>query len=400
MSSAARKICVVTGGRAEYGLLFWLMREIASHPALTLQVVATGMHLSPEFGLTYRQIEADGFQIDAKVEMLMSSDTPVGVAKSIGLGTIGFADAFARLAPDILVLLGDRFEAFSAAQAALVARIPIAHLHGGETTEGAFDEAFRHAITKMGHLHFTAAEAYRQRVIQMGEEPERVFCVGAAAIDAIRNLTLLSKEELAKVLGVRLAKRNLLVTFHPVTLEEDTAGNQFRELLAALDQLTDTHIVFTMPNADTGGRGIWSQTEEYVSANPGRAYAFKSLGQLNYLSALQFVDAVVGNSSSGLIEAPSFRIGTINIGDRQNGRIKASSVIDCEPDRESIKKAFEHLFSPEFQGSLRHVANLYGDGPVGKRIAQVLADYPLEGILKKKFFNLPRPDGGGVGHGG
>lgn len=394
-----RRVCVVTGSRAEYGLLCWLMKEIQSSPALELQVVATGMHLSPEFGLTFRNIEEDGFRIDEKVEMLLSSDTPAGIAKSIGLGTIGFADAFARLKPDIVVLLGDRFEIFAAAQAALVARIPLAHLHGGETTEGAIDEAFRHAITKMAHLHFTATEEYRQRVIQLGEEPARVFNFGAAAIDGIRNQKLLSRPELEQTLGLSFGERNLLVTFHPVTLEADTAGQQFGELLAALDDFPDTRIIFTMPNADTGGRVVRKLIEGYVAAHPRRAAAYDSLGQLRYFSVMSQADAVVGNSSSGLIEAPSFHVGTINIGDRQTGRVKAASVIDCEPMRESIRIAFGRLYSPEFQELLRKVVNPYGAGPVANRIVRVLAEYPLEGILKKRFFMHPLQGNGESGNG-
>lgn len=394
-----RRVCVVTGSRAEYGLLCWLMKEIQSSPALELQVVATGMHLSPEFGLTFRNIEEDGFRIDEKVEMLLSSDTPAGIAKSIGLGTIGFADAFARLKPDIVVLLGDRFEIFAAAQAALVARIPLAHLHGGETTEGAIDEAFRHAITKMAHLHFTATEEYRRRVIQLGEDPARVFNFGAAAIDGIRNQKLLSRPELEQALGFSFGERNLLVTFHPVTLEADTAGQQFGELLAVLDDFPDTRIIFTMPNADTGGRVVRRMIEGYVAAHPGRAAAYDSLGQLRYFSVMRQADAVVGNSSSGLIEAPSFHVGTINIGDRQKGRVKAASVIDCEPMRESIRIAFGRLYSPEFQELLRKVVNPYGAGPVANRIVRVLAEYPLEGILKKRFFMHPLQGNGESGNG-
>jgi len=394
-----RRICVVTGSRAEYGLLYWLMKEIQVSPDMDLQVVVTGMHLSPEFGLTYRTIEEDGFRIDAKVEMLLSSDTPVGIAKSIGLGTIGFADAFERLKPDIVVLLGDRFEIFSAAQAALVARIPVAHLHGGESTEGAIDEAFRHAITKMAHLHFTATEEYRARVIQLGEDPQRVFCVGAAALDNIRRLSLLGRPELEEVLGFHLGTKNLLVTFHPATQEADTAGYQFGELLAALDDFADVRLIFTLPNADTGGRVVRAMIEDYVAARSERAVAYTSLGHLRYLSAMQFVDAVVGNSSSGLIEAPSFRIGTINIGDRQRGRIKAASVIDCEPTQQSIGEALRRLYSADFQGPLRQITNPYGEDPVAGRIVRVLADYPLDGILKKTFHTQPQAGTGGMDHG-
>lgn len=381
-----RRVCVVTGSRAEYGLLYWLIKEIQGSHDMDLQVVATGMHLSPEFGLTYRTIEEDGFRIDAKVEMLLSSDTTVGIAKSMGLGTIGFADAFERLRPDIVVLLGDRFEIFSAAQAALVARIPIAHLHGGETTEGAIDEAFRHAITKMAHLHFTATEEYRARVIQLGEDPGRVFNVGAAGIDNIKRLKLLDRANLETALGFRFGLRNLLVTFHPVTLEHASARQQFGELLAALDGLADTHLIFTKPNADTDGRVIGAMMNDYVSSNPAKAAAYTSLGQLRYLSTMRFVDGVVGNSSSGIIEAPSFGIGTINIGDRQTGRVKAASVIDCEPNRKSISEALGRLYSADFRAALPMTVSPYGEGYVAGKIAKVLAMHPLDAILKKRFF--------------
>lgn len=394
-----RRVCVVTGSRAEYGLLYWLMKEIQAEPLLDLQVIATGMHLSPEFGLTYRKIEEDGFRVDACVEMLLSSDTPVGIAKSIGLGVIGCADAFERLQPDIVVLLGDRFEIFAAAQAALVARIPIAHLHGGETTEGAIDEAFRHAITKMAHLHFTATEEYRERVIQLGEDPGRVFNFGAAATDGIRNQKFLSRPELEKALGFAFGKSNLLVTFHPVTLEIDTAGQQFGELLAALDNYPETRLIFTMPNADTGGRVVRKMIEGYVAAHPERAVAYDSLGQLRYLSVMRQTDAVVGNSSSGLIEAPSFQVGTINIGDRQKGRIKTASVIDCEPIRESIRRALQRLYSKDFQVLLKGVINPYDSGPVANRIVRVLSEYPLSEIQKKSFHMHPISKDGEIGVG-
>src|SRR3989338_4133875 len=320
-----RKICIITGTRAEYGLLYWLMKEMQSNASLELQVIVTGMHLSPEFGLTYKEIEKE-FSINKKIEMLLSSDTPIGISKSMGLAQISFAEAYEDLSPDIAVVLGDRFEIFSAATAAMIARIPIAHIHGGETTEGAFDEAIRHSVTKMSHLHFVATEEYRQRGIQLGEDPKRVFNFGAPGLDNINNLHLLTKEEFEESIGFKLGMKNLLVTFHPVTLEQSTAKEQFQQLLFALDSLSDTHIIFTKANADTDGRIINYMIDSYVSANSNKSIAFTSLGQLRYLSALQNVDAVVGNSSSGLIEAPSFKIGTINIGDRQKGRIKAASV--------------------------------------------------------------------------
>lgn len=383
-----RKVCVVTGTRAEYGLLYWTMKEIESHDSLTLQIVVTGMHLSPEFGLTYKQIEEDGFNIDEKVEMLLSSDTPTGISKSMGVALIGFSDCFARLRPDIIVILGDRFELLSAASAALVARIPIAHIHGGEQTQGAFDEAIRHAITKMSHIHFTSTEHYRRRVIQLGEHPDTVLNVGAAGIDNIKKMTLLNREEFEKSINFKLGKKNLLVTFHPVTLENATAEEQFSQLLRSLDGLKDTHLIFTMPNADTDGRVIIRMTEEYVRGHDQESVAFQSLGQLRYLSAMQFVDGVLGNSSSGLIEVPSFRIGTINVGDRQKGRIKADSVIDCDPSAESIGNAIATLYSDVFQMRLNNVENPHGRGGAAIKIAKLLGDVDLEGITKKKFYDI------------
>lgn len=387
----SRKICVITGTRAEYGLLRWVMEGIKDDADLTLQIIATGMHLSPEFGLTYREIEKDGFQIDRKVEMLTSSDTYVGIAKSMGLGLIGFADALNELKPDLIVLLGDRFEVFAAAAAALVARIPVAHLHGGETTEGAFDEAFRHSITKMAHLHFVAAEEYRRRVIQLGEHPERVFRVGGLGVDAIKRMAFLEKDALEHSMGIKFCRRNLLITFHPVTLEGQSSGQQMEELLAALSELIDTNLVFTMPNADTGGRELAGMLETFVATHPN-AHVYTSLGQLRYLSCMKYVDGVVGNSSSGLGEAPSLGLGTVNIGDRQKGRLMANSVINCEPDRVSISNAIKLLYSPEFQKSLSSVKNPYGDGGGSKRIVEVLKSYPLYGLVKKSFWNLPLQD--------
>jgi len=363
-----RKICIITGTRAEYGLLYWLMKEIQNDSDLELQIIATGMHLSPEFGLTYRQIEKDGFKIDRKIEMLLSSDTPVGISKSMGLGMIGFAEAYADLKPDIIVLLGDRFEIFSAAASAMIARIPIAHLHGGETTEGAFDEAIRHSITKMSHLHFTAAEEYRRRVIQLGELPDRVFNVGGLGIDNIKKLKLLNCNEFEDSIDFKLGSNNLMVTFHPVTLEHATTGDQFQNLLNAVDELQDIRFIFTKPNADTEGRVIIKMIDDYVSKNSHKAIAFVSLGQLRYLSAMQFIDGIVGNSSSGLAEAPTFKIGTINIGDRQRGRIKAESIIDCEPKKESILTAIRKLYSKEFQEKLKDVENPYGEGGATEKL--------------------------------
>ncbi len=382
-----RKICVVTGTRAEYGLLYWLMKEIEADSELELQLIVTGMHLSPEFGLTYKEV-AKKFKIDKKIEMLLSSDTSIGISKSMGLALISFAEAYEELKPDVVVVLGDRYEIFSAVSAAMITRVPIAHLHGGEATEGLIDEPIRHSITKMSHLHFVATDEYRKRVIQLGEEPQRVFNVGGMGIENIKRLKLLTKEEFEKSINFKLNKKNLLVTFHPVTLENSTAKEQFAELLKAIDELEDTHIIFTKANSDTDGRIINNMIDEYIVKNSHKSIAFTSLGQLRYLSALQFVDAMVGNSSSGLAEAPSFKIGTINIGDRQKGRIKADSVIDCKPQKEDIARAFDKLYSQSFQNSLKYIQNPYGEGMASKEIIQILKNIVLDGILKKKFYDV------------
>lgn len=383
-----RRICVVTGTRAEYGLLRWVMEAIREAKGLELQLIVTGMHLSPEFGLTYREIEKDGFRIDRKVEMLLSSDTPPGIAKSIGLGLIGFGDALENLRPDVMLVLGDRFEILAAVAAAMVARVPVAHLHGGESTEGSIDESIRHSITKMSHLHFVAADEYRRRVIQLGEQPDRVFLVGGLGVDGILKLPLLKRDELQAALGFGLGARNLLITFHPVTLERATASEHMSELLAALSELRDTKLIFTLPNADTDGRVLIEMINAYVAANPN-ARAYASLGQLRYLSCIRQVDGVVGNSSSGLTEVPSFGKGTVNIGDRQRGRLKAASVIDCPPTRLAISAALAQLYSPEFQTTLSAVRNPYGDGGASERVVKTLAVVQLEGILKKRFLDLP-----------
>jgi GDP/UDP-N,N'-diacetylbacillosamine 2-epimerase (hydrolysing) len=387
MSAPTRKICVVTGSRADYGCLRWVMQGIRDSPGLELQVVATGMHLSPEFGLTYREIERDGFPIDSKIETLLSADSAPALAKSTGLGLIGFGEALQRLRPDLLFVLGDRFEIFAAAAAATLARIPIAHAHGGETTEGAFDEALRHSITKMSHLHFVAAEAYRKRVIQLGEDPERVFLVGGLGLDNIGKLPLLERAALEAALGFELGRKNLLITFHPVTLENASSAAQMDALLGALDALEATHLIFTLPNADTGGRVLIEMIERFV-ANRSNARAYASLGEQRYLSCIRQVDGVVGNSSSGLIEVPSFKKGSINIGDRQRGRLRAASVIDCAADRQAIDAAIQQLYSAEFQSQLPAVHNPYGEGGASARIVPILRDYPLEFVLKKTFYDL------------
>lgn len=383
-----KKVLVVTGTRAEYGLLRWVIDGIAKSNMLDLQLCVTGMHLSPEFGLTFKEIEADGYQIDSKVEMLLSSDTPSAITKSMGLGLIGFADQFERLKPDLVIILGDRYEIMCAAMAATIARIPIAHLHGGEKTEGAFDEAIRHSITKMSHLHFTAAEEYRKRVIQLGENPETVFNVGGLGVDNILKLDLLSREELEKSLSFKLGAKNVLVTFHPVTLENKTSGMQMEELISALDKLLDCKIIFTMPNADTDGREIFQSIQSFCRRNEN-AVAFTSLGQTRYLSCLNHVDMAVGNSSSGLAEVPSFKIPTVNIGDRQRGRMKAASVIDCKPLDHEIYRSIMKALSPEFKKICSNVTNPYGSGGASSTIIEKLEHIGNLNLLKKNFYDLP-----------
>ena len=382
-----RKVCVITGTRAEYGLLYWLIKEIESDQDLTLQLIVTGMHLSPQFGLTYKEIEKE-FKINKKIDILSSSDADKDISKSMGLAQISFAETFEELRPDIIVVLGDRYEIFSAVAAGMIARIPIAHIHGGESSEGAIDEAIRHSITKMSHLHFTASEEYKNRVIQLGEDPERVFNVGGMGIENINRLELLSKDELEKSLNFKLNKKNILITFHPVTLENKTSETQFKELLDAVDELDDTNIIVTKSNSDSGGKIINKMIDDYVVQNNHKSVGFASLGQLRYLSAMQYIDAIVGNSSSGLIEAPSFKIGTINIGDRQKGRIKADSVIDCLPNKESIRNAFNILYSKKFQSGLKTIQNPYDQGNSSKNVIKALKTDLLDNVLKKSFYNL------------
>ena len=383
----SRKICVVTGSRADYGLLRWVMQGIKDDPRLNLQVIATGMHLSPTFGLTYRMIEEDGFRVDAKVEILGSSDSPAAIAESMALALTGTAKALSELKPDLVVVLGDRFEIFAATAAALVSKIPVAHLHGGETTTGAFDEAFRHSITKMSHLHFVATDEYRSRVIQLGENPKSVYLVGGVGIDSIKNLTLLSKEELEAQLGIEFGAKSLLITFHPVTLDAESPEHQMKELLAALSHLHDTTLIFTMPNADTGGHVLIKMIEEFVGQNEN-AKVFTSLGQLKYLSCISQVDGVVGNSSSGITEVPTFKKGTVNVGDRQLGRIQAASVINCKPMEKDIERAIKTLYSLEFKSNLAATESPYGEGGASARVVKALKESSLEGIVKKTFHDL------------
>jgi UDP-N-acetylglucosamine 2-epimerase (non-hydrolysing)/GDP/UDP-N,N'-diacetylbacillosamine 2-epimerase (hydrolysing) len=364
------------------------MREIAAEPALELQVVVTGAHLSPEFGSTHRQIASDGFTIDATVDMLLSGDTPAAVTKSMGLGVIGFADALARVRPSIVVVLGDRYEIFAAAQAAMVARLPIAHIHGGEVTEGVFDDPIRHSITKMAHLHFVAAEPYRARVVQLGEDPARVFNFGTLGIENIRKLEPLDRGALEADLGIPLRQPTLLVTYHPVTLDGKHPADAVNALCIALDRFPESTVIITGANADTDGRLINARLQEFAARNGSRAVYVTSLGQRRYLSAMMHSDAVVGNSSSGIIEAPAVKTATVNIGARQGGRLKAASIIDCADDADAITRAIGHALSPEFRAGLSEVESLYGSGDAAAKITQVLKEADLEGILIKPFHDV------------
>lgn len=379
-----RKICVVTGSRAEYGLLSGLMKAIDDDRDLQLQIIATNMHLSPEFGLTYREIEKDGFHIDKKVEMLLSSDTSNGTTKSVGLGTIGFADAFEDLKPDIIVVLGDRYELLSVVTAATLYKIPIAHIHGGEITEGAYDNGIRHAITKLSHLHFASTEEYRKRIIQMGEQPSYVFNVGALGIENIKKVQPLTLKELEDSLNFKIGDRCFIVTYHPVTLENNTAKEQIDNLLLALDEFKDYKIIFTYPNSDTDGRIIIERINKYVSDNEDRAIALPSLGLKRYLTALRYVKAVVGNSSSGIIEVPSFGIPTLNIGERQKGRIAAASVINCGTSTDDIRDSLAKALAID----CKCVLNPYEKLHTTYEILKVLKSVCLNEIIRKKFYDI------------
>ncbi len=381
------KVCFITGSRSEYGLLRLLMKKISYSPTLKLQIIVTGSHFSEDFGFTYKEIEEDGFRIDYIVEMPLNSDSPPGIAEAMGMGVSGCGRAIQELKPDLIVLLGDRYEILAAAAAALVAKIPIAHIHGGEVTVGAFDDALRHSITKMSQIHFVATEKSRRRVIQLGEDPNSVFHVGGLGVDAINKIKLLDRKEIEKVLKFEFLDKNLLITFHPESLGASSPKRQFDELLAALDLLKDTVLIFTMPNADSGGKQIASMIEKYVHER-NNAYYFKSLGQQKYLSVLSQTDGVIGNSSSGILEAPSFNKGTINIGDRQKGREQAQSIINCKADRGSIGIALEKLYSNEFQKTLNLETNPYGTGGASSRILKILLEIPNPTSTIKTFYDI------------
>lgn len=384
-----RKVAVFTGTRAEFGLLHFLLEDLKASPSLELQLLVSGSHLSPEFGETVREIEKDGWQIDAKVEMLVSSNSAVGVVKSMGLGLIGFADTLERMKPDLLIILGDRFEALAIAQAALIMKIPIAHVHGGEISEGAFDDAIRHAITKMASLHFVAAERYRQRVIQMGEQPSTVFNVGAIGLDHFMRGARMPKDELCASLRFELREPYLLVTYHPVTQLEEDPEATFAALLRALDRFPEHQILITYPNADNGGRELIRMVQAYAAAQPQRVCAVASLGFRRYHSALGSAAAMIGNSSSGIIEAPAFAVPTVNVGARQLGRLAAESVLHCAPNEEAIVEAIDRALSEPFRAICRNATNPYGQGNAAAAIVSVLETDPWP--FDKHFYDIEEP---------
>lgn len=382
-----RKICVVTATRAEYGLLKPLMNLIQDSDDLQLQIIATGAHLSPEFGLTYKQIESDGFKIDEKIEILLSADTSSSIVKTMGIAMMGMADVFSRLKPDLLVILGDRYEMLAIASAATIFTIPIAHLHGGELTAGAYDDAIRHAISKMSSLHFTSTEEYRKRVIQLGEQPDKVFNVGAIGLDNVNNLKLLTKEELEADLNIKFNKFNYQVTFHPETLGNISSQEQFQNLLNVIDQQKDSFFIFTKANADTDGRIINEMIDKYVIDHPTKAKAYSSLGTLRFLSVVKNCTAIVGNSSSGILEAPSLKTATLNIGSRQDGRVQAESIINVECSELEIKKGFEELISIDFQGKVQKVVNPYEQRNTAIRILNEIKGNIIK-TTNKTFYDI------------
>lgn len=385
---AKRKICVITGTRADYGLLYWLMREIKGDSNLDLQVVVTGTHLSTAFGETVTVIANDGFMIDERVDLEIGNDTPAGIARSLGLAVIGMGQAFEKLRPDIVVVLGDRYEILGAAEAAMIARVPIAHIHGGEVTEGAIDDAMRHAITKMAHLHFVAAEDYRTRVLQLGEVPEQVFTVGAPSLDSIKNLELMSRVDLEEDLGLQSGCVFFLVTYHPETLGAGKPGAEAEELLEALDQFPDIQVVLTGVNADPGYSAIARLAAIYAERQKHRVLLCQSLGQLRYLSAMKFAAAVVGNSSSGIIEAPAFGVPTVNIGGRQDGRLRAPSIIDCPGNSADIASGIRRALHPNFHKSIQNMVTPYGAGGASQKIKHYLKTTNLEMLTRKPFHDI------------
>ncbi|MDB9892079.1 UDP-N-acetylglucosamine 2-epimerase [Amylibacter sp.] len=377
------KICVFTGTRAEYGLLYWLLKDLQSDPYFDLKILVSGTHLSPEFGETYTQIEIDGFHVDEKVEMLLSSNSAAGTAKSIGVGVLGFTDALSRLEPDGLILLGDRFEALAAAQTALILRIPVIHLHGGEITEGAYDDSIRHAITKLSYLHATSSDEHRNRVIQLGEAPNRVFNTGAIGLDHISRGNFMTLSEISKSLNFEISKDYFVVTYHPVTLADEPPEVAFLALLNALDIFENHQVILTYPNADDGGRIIISMIDQYAADRTDRICAIPSLGRTRYLSAVKHSSAVIGNSSSGIIEVPSLGVPTINVGSRQLGRLASNSVINCDPDKSAIVST---ILSAIGEGDKVPLSNPYGEGDASRKIIDILKTVKFK--KTKKFFDI------------
>lgn len=384
-----RKICVVTGTRAEYGLLSRLIRLIDESDLTQLQLVVTNMHLSPTYGETYRDILEDGFKIDKKIPIIEEGkNDAVATLKSMAKAISGFADTYNELKPDLVLLLGDRYEILAAAESALIEKIPVAHIHGGEVTEGAYDDAIRHSITKMSHLHFTSTEEYRQRVIQLGEQPERVFYVGSLGVENVKKLPLFSKEEIESNIQFEIDKKTILVTYHPVTLGPDSMKRDIDAFIGALNSRPELRVIFTMPNSDNGSEVIVEAINRFVEKNSGRAVAFKSLGMKRYLSAMKCCGAVVGNSSSGLIEVPSFGIATLNIGDRQSGRIQAESVVNCGKDKKEILCGLDKVLSRDFAEKCKTVRNPYDKANTAEEIFNVISNYPIDNIIHKRFYDL------------
>jgi GDP/UDP-N,N'-diacetylbacillosamine 2-epimerase (hydrolysing) len=385
-----RRIAIVTGTRAEFGLLSRIVSMLGEAPDVERLVIATGAHFSEAHGRTIREIEAAGVALDACVDLALGDDSPPATARAMGRGTIGFADAFEALRPDLVVVLGDRYEILAAVSAATVCRIPVAHLHGGELTEGAIDDAIRHAVTKLSHLHFTATAPYRDRVVQLGEDPTRVHLVGGLGVDLARHTPAIPRAELERDTGYRFGPRNLLATFHPVTLNADGGLAELDGLLAALGALRDVHVAVTLPNADSGSAAVRARIEAFAAAHP-HVWAFPSLGFRRYLAFMRESDGVVGNSSSGLIEAPALGVGTVNVGSRQDGRLRAASVIDCDGDAASVSAALATLLSPAFRAGLAHIDNPYGDGGAAERVVAVLRAVDLASLLYKRFHDIANP---------
>lgn len=383
-----RKICIATGTRADWGLLSPIAKALQQREDVKLQIVATNMHLSPKFGNTYKEILADGFKINCHVPMMDNPDSPADTVRSMSMAMHGFADAFEELKPDLLIILGDRYEMLAVVSAALIFRIPVAHIAGGAITEGAFDDSIRHSITKMSHIHLTETDEYRNRVIQLGEDPEYVFNVGSIGIHNILNMPLLSAEEVSKQIGMNVDRNTLIVTFHPATLDSENPIEQCQNMLRAINTHSECNTIFTYPNNDSHGREIINLIEEYVGRNRGNAVVFPSLGALRYLSVLKYAGAAVGNSSSGIIEVPSMGIPTLDIGVRQRGRMAAASVRHCGVSLEDIKAGLDEILTPEFREMAKNCQNPYQQPDILERIVKIVCETPLDNITVKHFHDI------------